>query len=184
MRTITQSDIEFLKALQHEMNTQEHDVQAAPRFWAIAQEEKYAANSDSYDGCIVINNEGSELGETLGDVKYWLKTNIDEESFDSLNLSEFNEDDSMEDIARHLDHAYPDEGYRAWYYSNVHVVKESTFFLTKRECKEHIEANDYHYNDTVHSYAMTAWRSPQVEALYELLENVDFNGLTVGETNV
>ena len=28
-------DIEFLRELQHELNTQEHDGQASPRFWGI-----------------------------------------------------------------------------------------------------------------------------------------------------
>jgi hypothetical protein len=47
-------------------------------------------------------------------------------------------------------------------------------FLTKRECKEHIERNHYHYNDTVHTYAMTAWRSPQVEKLIKILQTENF----------
>ncbi len=185
MRNITEKDIEFLKNLQEEMNTQSHDCQAAPRFWVVAQEEKFVANIDCCDGCILINNEGTEIGETLDEVKEFFKDNFDQEDYDSLNLSEFDNDEfaDLEDIARHLHHAFPDEGYHVWYYRNVHVIKDSTLFLTKRECKEHIEANHYHYNKTVHSYAMTAWRSPQVETLYEILENVDFGKISIGETN-
>lgn len=61
--------------------------------------------------------------------------------------------------------------------TSEHTIQRNTFFLTLRECKEHIQRNHYHYNKTVHSYAMTAWRSPQVEKLYEILENVDFSKL-------
>ena len=53
-------------------------------------------------------------------------------------------------------------------------IDENTMFLTLRECKEHIEANSYHYNKP-HPYAMTAWRSPQVERLYKILQNTNWN---------
>jgi len=182
MRTLNSSDIEFLKALQEEMNTQAHDCQADPRFWVVAQDEKMVSNIDYCDGCILINNEGTEIGETIEEVKEFFKDNLEQEDYDSLNLSEFDNDEyaDLEDIARHLNHAYPDSGYQVWYYRNVHVIKENTFFLTKRECKEHIKANYYHYNKTVHSYAMTAWRSPQVEKLYEIIKNADLSGLLKG----
>lgn len=181
MRDITQKDIEFLAKLQEEMKTQSHDCQAAPRFWVVAQTEKRIGNRDSNDGCVVINGEGTELGETIEEVKSFLKENLDEDDYESLNLEEFDEDSDLYEIANHLEHAYPGAGYQEWYYLNEHVIKESTFFLTKRECKEHIKANYYHYNDTVHTYAMTAWRSPQVETLYEILENVDFSKLLQGD---
>lgn len=182
MRDITQKDIEFLAKLQEEMNTQSHDCQAAPRFWVVAQEEKMVASIDNCDGGILINNEGTEIGETLEQVKKYFKDNLEQDEYESLNLSYFDSDEyiDFEDISSFLNNVYPNAGYQVWYYKNVHVIKDSTFFLTKRECKEHIEANHYHYNKTVHSYAMTAWRSPQVETLYEILENVDFSTLLQG----
>lgn len=60
----------------------------------------------------------------------------------------------------------------------VHKVDRNapnTMFLTLRECKEHIQANDYHYRNP-HPYAMTAWRSPQVEKLIEILQTADWDG--------
>ena len=41
-------DIEFLRELQHELNTQEHDGQASPRFWGI--EETYLETAIDGDG--------------------------------------------------------------------------------------------------------------------------------------
>ena len=35
MRNITEQDIECLKQLQHEMNTQDTVCQADPRFWVV-----------------------------------------------------------------------------------------------------------------------------------------------------
>ena len=55
-------------------------------------------------------------------------------------------------------------------------IAENTMFLTLRECKEHIKANHYHYKDPI-SYAMTAWRSPQVEKLWKILQEVDWGRL-------
>lgn len=58
----------------------------------------------------------------------------------------------------------------------VHKVDrnaQNTMFLTLRECKEHIERNSYHY-EKPRPYAMTAWRSPQVEKLIEILQTADW----------
>ena len=61
-------------------------------------------------------------------------------------------------------------------YKEEYQIVENTFFLTLKECKEHIEANHYHYNKP-RPYAMTAWRSPQVEKLYEILAETDWSEL-------
>lgn len=49
--------------------------------------------------------------------------------------------------------------------------------MTLRDCREHINRNAHHYSREAHPYAMTAWRSPQVERLWELLCEVDFMAL-------
>ncbi len=59
-------------------------------------------------------------------------------------------------------------------YKDEYVIAENTMFLTIEECKRHIEHNGYHYNEP-HPYAMTAWRSPEVERLYEILENTNWD---------
>ena len=55
----------------------------------------------------------------------------------------------------------------------VSRVAENTMFLTLREAKEHIRANGYHYKNPC-AYAMTAWRSPQVAQLIDILQNADW----------
>ena len=60
------------------------------------------------------------------------------------------------------------------YYRNEHHIYPDTMFLTNRSCKRHIELNHYHYDSDVHSYAMTAWRSPEVEKLWDILQKVDW----------
>ncbi len=56
----------------------------------------------------------------------------------------------------------------------VDYISENTMFLTLREAKEHIARNSYHYKDP-YPYAMTAWRSPQVEQLIKILQEADWD---------
>lgn len=67
-----------------------------------------------------------------------------------------------------------DKGRRAHFETKEECIAENTMFLTLREAQEHIQRNGYHYIDP-HTYGMTAWRSPQVERLYEILHEVDFS---------
>lgn len=62
-------------------------------------------------------------------------------------------------------------------YSNEHYRYPDTMFLTNRSCKAHIKANHYHYSADAHSYAMTAWRSPEVEHLWKILDTIDWKTL-------
>lgn len=59
----------------------------------------------------------------------------------------------------------------------------NTFFMTKRECHEHIQANKHHYSATAHPYAMTAWRSSQVGRLWKLLQDVDWPAISAGDAS-
>ncbi|EJP4629029.1 hypothetical protein NUI08_001986 [Listeria monocytogenes] len=55
--------------------------------------------------------------------------------------------------------------------------EDTARFNTKEEAQQHIENNRHHYNSTVHTYAMTAWRSRVVEKLWDILRTADFNSL-------
>lgn len=74
-------------------------------------------------------------------------------------------------------HIIDKDDYNIFTYRNEHTIKKDTLFLTNRGCKRHIERNHYHYNDTVHSYAMTAWRSPEVEQLWNILDKINWKEL-------
>lgn len=67
--------------------------------------------------------------------------------------------------------------FKVAYYRNEHYCYPNTMFLTNRSCKEHIDANFYHYSEDAHSYAMTAWRSPEVERLWNVLDKIDWESL-------
>lgn len=68
------------------------------------------------------------------------------------------------------------EFYVCGYRDSYDVIAPNTLFLTKDSCKKHIERNGYHYKKP-HTYAMTAWRSPEVERLWKILEETDWRSL-------
>lgn len=69
-----------------------------------------------------------------------------------------------------------DEYHAASYYTEHHIYPD-TLFLTNRGCKKHIESNHYNYDKSAHSYAMTAWRSPEVEQLWSILDKIDWKAI-------
>lgn len=189
MRNITKQDIDFLKNLQHIMNTQDTVCQADPRFWVVRGTIKEYGIEEGYeDGVELVN---SEYEITISNMKELYDYLIENEIFNNLNVEYDKEEECItlyykdgEEIGWYdtLDDFYNDyyndiSELNIVRYKNVEHNFEDTFFLTNEECKRHIECNYYHYPKDAHSYAMTAWRSPQVEKLYEILQNVNFDNL-------
>ena len=54
------SEIKFLKELQEELNTQDNDGQAAPRFWVVMDYKTVATSDGLNDRYEVYNGETSE----------------------------------------------------------------------------------------------------------------------------
>ena len=179
-------DREFLKELQHEMLTQDTVCQADPRFWVVMQTVRDYWVDDNVDGICIYDKDGSESvfeGE-LEELPGWLKENFDKIvkcEYDGISVEIICEDeneyliDNIVEIEDFLEEYAPGQ-YSICNYRDREEIVENTMFLTLRECKKHIKRNGYHYNKP-HSYAMTAWRSPQVERLYKILQNTDWNRL-------
>lgn len=174
---LSSEDIQFLKDLSYELNTQDHVGQANPRFWVIMDTKKvygYDKEYRGYDGYEVVYD-----GETIAD-------NLDDllEYLDDIGMEIEITDDGLVKV----------EGYRCTKdvesiidlindalrysfelvgYANEEYIVQDTMFLTLREAQEHIKRNYYHYSDKVHPYAMTAWRSPQVSKLIDIISNIN-----------
>lgn len=180
-----QEDKKFLKELQQEMLTQDTVGQANPRFWVVMQTVRDYWVDDDIDGICIFDTYASESvfeGE-LENLSEWIK-----EEFDVVQKCEYDNgfieivcEDGNEfygnyiEIKNFLDE-YSSGQYSICYYRDREEIAQDTMFLTLRECKEHIEANKHHYKKP-HSYAMTAWRSPQVTRLYEILEKTDWENI-------
>lgn len=171
-------DIQFLKDLQNELKTQEHDTQAAPRFWSIMDyrtvpgNEEYDNGFEEYfynDGDHVVFKRKSDLVEFLEE---HFRDEIDTDD----ELKELISNSDMDELWDYVENNLNDCGY----FSKVFAKEEefivpNTMFLTKAEAKQHLKVNHYHYSSKAHTYAVTAWRAPKVERLIKILEEFDWD---------
>lgn len=194
-RGLTIADLDFLTDLQREMNTQDTLGQRDPRFWVIMDYDYRTAAPDEApgyvlevtDGCgyarysiaelrlaayeDVLENDGEEAAaEWLEDMCVELVTDPVDGTYTLASAPGF-------DLER-ICESYFSPRCSQW----VHQVKEphiaaNTMFLTQAAASAHLAENRHHYDESAHTYAMTAWRSPQVERLYGILHEVDFRAL-------
>ncbi|QBP91542.1 hypothetical protein E1A90_09800 [Bacillus mycoides] len=123
-----------------------------------------------------------QLQSTPEDVEYVediIKGKIDQElNKDQIEeLKDMKEWESGEDLFEFIKENIDDNCYLVYEMKQSFIVP-GPIFLTKEEAKEHIELNDYHYTDEVHTYAMTAWRAPKVERLLNILETFDWESIS------
>lgn len=169
---MTKEDVEFLKKLQHEMLTQDNACQAAPRFWVVMTTKRIYWVDEDIDGYEVVIEDES-VGETVKDVLSYIKEYYEDycEEFPDkiLACEKCKGTNSLCNILK-------DDGWNIFRvpYRDIKIIAENTFFLTLSDCEKHIELNRYHYVKP-HPYCMTAWRSPQVERLFKILENENWD---------
>lgn len=184
-RDISQKDIEFLKRLQFEMNTQDTTGTADSRFWVIKGSERVLDNEDPDE--LVLQVDGSTVTSTTKETVKYLNDNIlpdcnsdrenckieigyacdfeltytkdEEEEYEYLSTQEVNE--------FLADNGYDDVGIVG--ISIKPFVYPNTMLITEKEAREHLEKNHYHYSEDAHTYCMFAWRSPEVEKLWKIL---------------
>lgn len=190
-RDISQEDIEFLKRLQLEMNTQDTTGTADPRFWVIKGSERVIDNEDPDE--LALQIEGSIVTNTTEETVKYLNENILPKcnatrqkckieigfawDFRLTYLEDGEEeceDFALEDVNEFLS----DEGYddvRILGISNRPIAYPNTMFLTEKEARGHLERNHYHYSEDAHTYCMCAWRSPEVEKLWKILRETKWN---------
>ncbi|MCM3257049.1 hypothetical protein M3664_04540 [Paenibacillus lautus] len=165
-------DIQFLKELQVELNTQVNDCQAAPRFWVVGDYRWVECLEDNAERYYVYLPSAGESYE----IDSYLKDFEEDEELNEEELEEFR-DIGCPDSALDWIQTYRDEDAYLVPTKKEHFIRENTMFLTKEEAKRHIESNHYHYTNEAHTYAMTAWRAPKVERLLRILCEFDFDSL-------
>ena len=191
-RSINVDDLGFLEQLQHELNTQPHLCQADPRFWVIRDYEYREATESEELDAVELFDDGE--GETMSleeavmraykdeldlggedHAKEWLEDKwlkLDENgAVQPQYLLADTFKDVVEDYAEH-------NMMKCVFLTKQWKIVANTMFLTLREAKDHLETNYYHYTNEARTYAMTAWRSPDVAQIIKLLHEVDFNELS------
>ncbi|MBD5589278.1 hypothetical protein [Clostridium botulinum] len=178
-------DKDFLKQLQHEMLTQDTVGQANPRFWVVKQDVKIYGIEDNFDitgQTIIYDNE--EIGDSLVEVYDFLLDCIYDNCLEytikflngSIFIDGFEPITTIGDVFHFMNDELRLENISLVNYRIKQQIVPDTMFLTLKECKEHIKSNNYHYKNP-RPYAMTAWRSPQVARLYEILMYTDWENI-------
>jgi len=180
-------DIQFLIELQKELKYQsehDNDYQAAPRFWTIGDFKMFPVPF-GFEDDITFNLPRRDIyGWAMSDFLSEMKEEIEfDDEFSKEAVAEFvniyeDSNNDPEAILSWIHSHYDSEAYIVPI-RKEHIIKEDTMFLTKAEAKRHIELNHYHYTPEAHTYAMTAWRAPQVERLWKILENFDWSKIEV-----
>jgi len=172
-------DLDFLRALQSRLREADkdpamNDGQANPRFWAIKdavlvpdeEGESYiydSQNTEMYPLDVFCQIVDEEVRDTEDSRIIGIWQNVDKR--DDEAVSEF----ANAMLDKTTDPVGMREDYR---------LVENTFFLTKKAAEKHIAANSHHYRKP-HTYAMTAWRSPEFERFMELFKKMDLSDLKV-----
>lgn len=192
---LTEEELLFLKAFQTERNTQDTVCQASPRYWVIKGSKTVFEDGIDEGEAIRINGEcfydvnTGDLTSLLTNTKEKLEDFLDK---DDLYFTEENElivvNDGEEYVVDDITSAFNvlsdilyEDDVEIGYYEKVDIIYPNTMFLTHKECEEHLKEYGYNYSEDAHAYAMTAYRSPEVETLLNILETVDWDSVNFKE---
>lgn len=184
-RPLTQGDIDFLKDLQHEMNTQDTVGQRDPRYWVIL-ETKRVMNLEDGEELLIDNQTGEEFEGMENAVAFINKVAEDHCSDGRAELAEsgmyidiYEDGENTEtffDLVEAVDWlSEHGQDVRIVHYEDEQRVNWGPLFLTHRDADRHLSKNDYHYAPDAHAFAMTAWRDPTIERLWRILQETDWN---------
>lgn len=180
---ITEEEIQFLKNLQHEMNTQDHVCQADPRYWVIRDyDEVYGEHLNNATGIVIYDStccetllkeeySGFDIDSTIEEIIKVLdekEYELDADTIENIKLAY--DTDSLIEAMKEI------EEYEFSVYEYQEIAVDGGMFFTHEAAIEHLKRNDYHYSDKAHTYAQTAWRSKE-EKLWNILQTVDFDKL-------
>ena len=176
---ITLEELQFLKKIQKEMNTQDTVGQPNPRYWVIRDYEKiYGNNLNNPDGFCIYDGYGCE---TIYETEYKDMHKIKKEVIMALKnrsccistdditaIKNCYDEDELKEVIEEID---------SLCVSQFEIIPvDKGMFLTHKAAINHLKMNDYHYSDNAHTYAHTAWRSDE-EKLWDILSSVDFDSL-------
>lgn len=192
---LTEEELLFLKAFQTERNTQDTVCQASPRYWVIKGSKTVFEDGIDEGEAIRINGEcfydvnTGDLTSLLTNTKEKLEDFLDK---DDLYFTEENElivvNDGEEYVVDDITSAFNvlsdilyEDDVEIGSYEKDDIIYPNIMFLTHKECENHLRKYGYNYSEDAHAYAMTAYRSPEVETLLNLLETVDWDSVNFKE---
>ena len=168
---LTQEDFEFLKELQHELNTQPNDGNADPVFWGVMETEEVGVPENCGDPRIYIPDDCEDY--TLEDAIEYVNEWVSDDDYDDATKKLWSETDKewIEDVADFIKEHLRTEARIIYVAEKEFISRETGAFITKRACKEYIDRFGYNHNKP-HTYAMTAYRNFEYERLLKILKTM------------
>lgn len=174
-----QTEKEWLKQLQQDLiaDRENEDVQASPIYYGIYDfkeqpvPEGHEDHIEFYDpnSCETVN-----LQEYFNELDDKEKEELYEDDDSGISKDE-NGDfciDCESDFVNYLADRFD---FVPVYFADIGYICPNSMFLTRKDAQAHLNRNKHHYSADAKTYAMTAWRSPRVEHLLELLTKIDWD---------
>lgn len=186
-RMLSEGDVKFLKDLQREMNTQNHVGQRDPRYWVIRETVRQFNLEEGEE--LLIDDETGEEYETKEGILAYIdrvakeaytngKAQLAENGLwidlfeDGVNVETlFDFSDTAEWLNEHGERVH------VTHFEDIRKIHSGPIFLTLRDAETHLKKNYYHYAEDASAYAMTAWRDPTIEKLYQILQETDWDSV-------
>ena len=166
---ISDEDYEFLKDLQHELNTQTNDGNADPVYWGVMETREVGVPDGCGDERIYLGDGGTETLE--GAVAYVGSYLLDDEDMEAWNeVDKTNIDDVVTFCREKL--GMP-EVRVVDVEKKSEISRQTGAFLTKRACQQYIDRYGYNHSQP-RTYAMTAYRNFEFERLLKFLKTMEF----------
>lgn len=150
---VSEEMYDALMSLSREINQQDHRGTAMPYFFQVQEKQRIngVQESDDFEWM-------TEDGETFDDDIISIVRQLEEDNHDIP--------EHINEVGREMSSFLLDKGYRKNYFRMTN--KYSNAFFTAKACKEHIEANEYHYVEPV-DYLSYASRNKELELVYKFL---------------
>lgn len=161
MKTIQMSDEDYktLMELSKELQTQQHDSQAFPRFWS-PRSTKYEIGTGDDEKGFYFDGEFETSQELFNDDdlrKKYLKNEEMKAETDFSGIDLYSWEKFLEE-----------EGYTMAYRRETEVL-DNNFSLFKSDVKKYIRLNKHHLGKAPHTYANTIFRMHKMEKLIKCL---------------
>ncbi len=201
-RVLTKEEILFLKNLQFEMNTQNINKTRGASYWGIKDiKQNWDVREDDAEGRAIWYDNGwiEDFQDFIKSLKkeFWkyddevkivgdsentnglLKLRIVDKRGKKPIVYRYSEE-KLEDLVLGLieDGIVSVLDYKIRYYNWIFTVCENAFFLTEKDCIAHLESCHL-YTKLAYPVEMKIHRSREVEQLFDILENVDFEKIAI-----
>lgn len=204
-RAISKDDIDFLKALQKERNTQDNCGTADVRTWVIKTRDDKQGNEDSFNYIVLYNpcecraldtddiyNELMEYVDNHNDLEVEnIVYNADESRLifdydgyrsaeiymtDDGNDSIYINEDALEFIQEYL------------YSEDVRICymqvdwKREFCFLTQKAAENYLKRKGHNHSKDAHTYCICTYQDPEIARLMDIIESTDWDSVNTTKT--